>query len=212
MDTSSAYYDIVRVSGYHIANMHRPPSEHWNTMSSLPTLSHPAVLVGDFNSHHTDWGYESVDKDDELLSDWASTNDLHLVLDSKQHDTFHSARWRRDYSPDLCWVSTINGCPQPSSVTVLSDFPRSQHRPSALHVGLQLPIVNSMPRNRWNFRKADWDSFQAATERTVNTISVDISEIPRCNPKGGSCQCSTWLQANIHSMHDRRVQCPVETV
>ena len=35
-----------------------------------------------------------------------------------------------------------------------------------------------MPRNKWNFRKADWDSFQAATECTiplipVNTISVD---------------------------------------
>ena len=106
--TSAAYYDIVRVGGYHIANVYRPPSEHWNTMSSLPTLPHPAVLVGDFNSHHTDWGYESVDKDGELLSDWASINDMHLVHDSKQRGTFHSARWRRDYSPDLCWVSAIN--------------------------------------------------------------------------------------------------------
>lgn len=176
--SSAAYYDIIRIGAYHIANVYRPPSEHWNSMSSLPTLPHPAVIVGDFNSHHTDWGYESTDTNGELLNDWASINDLSLVHDSKQRGTFHSARWRRDYTPDLCWVSSINGCPQPSSIVVLGDFPHSQHRPSVLHVGLQLPVINSMPRNRWNFRKADWDGFQAATERSiplipVNTISVD---------------------------------------
>ena len=58
-------------------------------MSSLPTLSHPTVLVEDFNSHHTDWGYESVDKDGELLSDWTSINDLHLVHGLRLQATWH---------------------------------------------------------------------------------------------------------------------------
>ena len=32
-----------------------------------------------------------------------------LLHDAKQRGTFHSARWQRDYSPDLCWISTTVG-------------------------------------------------------------------------------------------------------
>ena len=60
-----------------------------------------AVLIGDFNSHHPDWGYQDADQDREFLQDWASSNDLLLLHDSKQRGTFHSARWQRDYSPDF---------------------------------------------------------------------------------------------------------------
>jgi len=33
----------------------RPPS---NLVNTLPVLPHPSLLVGDFNSHHPDWGYQ----------------------------------------------------------------------------------------------------------------------------------------------------------
>jgi len=33
----------------------------------LPTLPHPAIYVGDFNSHHPDWGYDSADAEDENM-------------------------------------------------------------------------------------------------------------------------------------------------
>jgi len=38
------------VGGYHIANVYKPPTEHWNNTSLSPVLPHPAVLVGDFKA------------------------------------------------------------------------------------------------------------------------------------------------------------------
>ena len=99
------------------------------------------MYVGDFNSHHSEWGYADCDADGESLVEWASTNDLILIHDAKQRDSFHSARWGggRDYSPDLCWVTSLDGHQQQATCTVLENFPHIQHRPSLIHIGLQLP-------------------------------------------------------------------------
>ena len=174
---STKHCDVIRVGGFHIANTYKPPSERWDSQNPFPALPHPTVLVGDFNSHHPDWGYQESDLDGDQLQNWASCNDFHLVHDAKQRGTFHSARWKREYSPDLCWISTVGGQPQPASCTVLDDFPHSQHRPSVIHIGLQLPVIRSIEKRRWNFRKADWAEFTAATERSIPTIPVNIVSV-----------------------------------
>jgi len=87
-------------------------------------LPHPVVLVGDFNSHHPDWGYQEADLDGESLQEWALNNDYLLLHDAKKRGTFHSARWQRYYSPDLCWISTTVGRSQlHASSVVLGDCP-----------------------------------------------------------------------------------------
>ena len=92
--------------------------------------------------------------------------------------TFHSAKWKCDYSPDLCWVSAVISRPQPASCTVLEDFPHSQHRPSVIHVGLRLPVMRGIYKRWWNFRKADWPKYTAITEHSsplipMNSISIE---------------------------------------
>lgn len=143
---STKHCDVIRVGGFHIANVYKPPSEQWDSPSPFPLLPHPSVLVGDFNSHHPDWGYQDSNPDGDQLQNWASYNDFHLIHDSKQRGTFRSARWQHDFSPDLCWISAVGGHPQPASCTVLNDFPHSQHRPSVIHIGLQLPIIKSIEK------------------------------------------------------------------
>ena len=60
--SSSQCCDVIRVGGYHIANVYKPPTEHWyNTNLPPAVLPHPPVLVGDFNSHHPDWEYQEAD-------------------------------------------------------------------------------------------------------------------------------------------------------
>ena len=118
---TTKHCDIIRVGGFHVANVYKPPSENWQE-STLPILPHPAVYVGDFNSHHTQWGYNSACRDGEALAEWASANDFHLVYDPKQKGTFRSARWNQEYNPDLCWVSSAGNCPQPARVSVLTDI------------------------------------------------------------------------------------------
>jgi len=167
--STSGFCDVIQVGRFKIANVYKPPSANWNN-DMLPILEHPAVYVGDFNSHHPEWGYPDPDKDGELLVEWASNNDFTLTHDAKQRGTFHSARWQKDYSPDLCWVTAIGDHPQPANQTVLDDFPHSQHRPLLIHIGLQLPIIHSSSKKRWNFRKANWDLYRDKMERSIVAI------------------------------------------
>lgn len=46
--------------------------------------------------------------------------------------TVHSATWSHAYSPDLCWVTSLNGHPQPALCVVLDNFSHSRHRPSLI--------------------------------------------------------------------------------
>ena len=69
--SSATHCDVIQVGGFQIANVYKPPSMNWG-QPVLPNLAHPAVYVGDFNSHHSDWGYADCDTDGESLVEWAS--------------------------------------------------------------------------------------------------------------------------------------------
>ena len=75
----------------------------------------------------------------------------------------------------LTYCGALSTCQsQPASVD-LGDFPHSQHRPSVIHIGLQLPIIRGVQRRRWNFREADCASYTLATEHSIPLIPVNIS-------------------------------------
>ena len=94
-------------------------------------LPHPAT---------PDSGYDSPNNGGDSLLEWASCSHLVVVHGP---GSFQSARWERDFSSDLRWVSSTGGHPLPAGCQVLGDFPRSQHRPSLVHTALTLPLLRS---------------------------------------------------------------------
>lgn len=178
-----------------ITNVYKPPNTQWDD-SVMKTFSHPAIYAGDFNSHHTEWGYGSNDSNGESLVEWASNNELHLVHEPKDRGTFHSRVHRRDYNPDLCFVSADSeGFPLHVTRKVLSSFPNSQHRPVILEVGIRIPLIASVPRPRWNFRKADWNSLKEQLDAAIRFIPplvknyerftrLVINTAKKCIPRG----------------------------
>ncbi|XP_055714426.1 uncharacterized protein LOC129808680 [Phlebotomus papatasi] len=157
--TDNIHVLAIEVSGVTVINVYKPPSSRWPRVP-LKSFSHPAVYVGDFNSHNQAWGYEDSDIDGNLLFEWMTLNNLYLIYSSKSKGTFRSARWQKDYNPDLTIVTKnhdgeVNGAKR----SVLSGFPNSQHRPVLLHYGISIPLVESEPKPRWNFRKANWAAF-----------------------------------------------------
>ena len=142
---------LIRTGNTIIANIYKPPQSAWNT-PPLPALQHLALALGDFNSHHYNWGNHSCNKAGEAVAQWASENNMHLVFSPKDRVTFFSSRWCREYNPDLLFVSKDdNQVPLPVEREVLRDFPNSQHTPILITFGRNIPLVNSLPLPRWNF-------------------------------------------------------------
>ena len=100
---STSHCDVVKIGGYNIANVYKPPAEPWEDINPLPFQPHPAIYMADFNSHHPDWGYDTPNNNGNMQLVWASCSDLALVHGPKQRGTFRSAHRERDFSPDLCW-------------------------------------------------------------------------------------------------------------
>jgi len=123
--SSSAFCDAVQVGGYKIVNVYKLPSLHWGHIIHLQcstilyytsATSIATTLCGDMLTQAptaTLW-----------LSGLLITT---LIHDAKQRGTFHSAKRKKDSSPDMCWVSSSTAHSQPASQTVLQDFSHSSN-------------------------------------------------------------------------------------
>jgi hypothetical protein len=168
-DKDNIHNVTIRLGENIISNIYKPPTCSWPS-GTLSTNPHPAIYVGDFNSHHTQWKYATNNEDGERLVNWAEDHNIHLVFDAKERGSFRSAAWKRDYNPDLCFVSTTDNKPVACNRRILTDFPHSQHRPAIIEVGIRIPLISSFPRPRWNFQKANWPAFSGDLDKCLGWI------------------------------------------
>lgn len=192
---NNVYRSVVRLGKLSITNVYKSPQVAWAD-PPLHIQPHPALYAGDFNSHHTEWGYRASDENGETIMNWATMGELMSVHDGKDLKTFHSKIHHTESNPDLCFVSgDSEGIPLPVTREVLPAFPNSQHRPVIIEVGLSIPIVTSVPRPRWNFQKANWNQFSRLVNSAVRFIpplqqnynrfsSLVISTAKKCVPRG----------------------------
>ena len=142
----------IEMPGVVVHSVYKPPNEK----VVLPALGHgnlPRIMIGDFNSHSTTWGYTNTDDNGEAVEQWADSCNLTLIHNAKLSKSFNSARW----NPDLIFVSEsiANMCGK----SVMEPIPHTQHRPICAHAN---PLVVAHPtpfRRRFNLRKAYWDGY-----------------------------------------------------
>lgn len=160
----------IKINDVTIVNVYKPPSAEFQ-QNVLPRFENPSIVLGDFNSHHTLWGYDDIDQDGTNLVDWMTREDYVLLHSATVPGTLMSRRWNRTYSPDLCFLSKdLNGHTIPATRRILKVFPNSQHRPIIINVGMQLPMIRADKNNKWNFNKANWESFSQIVDRTAQRI------------------------------------------
>ena len=85
----------------------------------------------------------------------------------------HSTRLdgKQDYTPDLCFASSsLISSPMQIKRQVLNGFPHSQHRPIIYKIGIQIPVLHSIPKPRRNSQKADWESFGKYSDANIRWI------------------------------------------
>jgi hypothetical protein len=76
-------------------------------------------------------------------------NKIYLKYNPKDNGTFHLARWRKDYSPDLSMITQDPECDDITITRHISNgFPRNQHHPVFLHYGKKTPLTRTIPKHR----------------------------------------------------------------
>lgn len=175
-NTNDIHVINLLIGGINVMNVYKPPSIPWAS-TVLPFPGDPCFLGGDLNSHHELWGYSKNDFNGDVLYDWICKNEFQILHSAKDKSTFQSARWNTGTNPDLSLISS--SISKSVNKTVLSLFPRSQHRPILTDIGLSIPLIESCPKNRWNFDKADWINFETELDHVVKYVPVKISNYDR---------------------------------
>ena len=161
----------IVMSGVVVHSVYKPPNDQF----ALPALGHrdvPHIVIGDFNSHSTSWGYDTTDNNGEAVEQWAYSCDLTLIHDSKLPKFFNSARWKKGYNPDLIFSSgsIANMCKN----STMNPITHTQHRPFCVSAH---PVIvpQSIPfRRRFNFMKADCNGYSGELDKLIE----DVEPIP----------------------------------
>ena len=147
---------------------------------SLQTMDLPpenCLVVGDFNSHSSSWGYDETDQRGDEVEDWQIESNLLLLNGPEDPPTFFSRRWLTTSTPDLAFAT--EDLSYKTNRKVLSQLAGSDHRPVLLAINLQYRPSNPKTFPRWNYKKADWEMFSSLSDEYCKGIKVDDYNINR---------------------------------
>ena len=163
-DEAEVEWITTKVQDTTVVNVYKPPPSRL-VQVSLPDVTAPALYAGDFNSRHTDWGYNNSNEDGDFLVEWTSAVDATLIFDPKEPSTFHSARWDSHTNPDLAFAKTLANESLPTR-RVLDRFPRYQHRPSLITTPSLIQAVGGKTCPEMELSQSELDRLQ---ERSGNS-------------------------------------------
>ena len=95
----------VELPGVVVHSVYKPPAEQF-LLPPLGSRNMPHIVIGDFNSHNTLWGYTASDNDGEVVELWAESNNLSLIYNAKLPISLNSAIWKKGYTPDHIFASS----------------------------------------------------------------------------------------------------------
>ena len=136
-------------------------------MHTLRT-SKPQVIIGDFNSHSINWGYNESILDGDAVEAWAEASQLSLVHNAKLPKSFNSGPWKRGYNPDIAFVS--HSIASLSKKLVLEPLPKSQQCPIGITVTSAVSTASVPNRCRFNLKKANWEGFSDELEHLLQEL------------------------------------------
>ena len=159
----------VVLPGVVVHSLYRPPPEPF-LLPQLGQRIKPHIVIGDFNSHSTLWGYTTMDSDGEVVEQWADSNRLSLIHNAKLPKSFNSAIWKKGYNPDLIFISS--NISDMCEKSLLDPIPHTQHRPICVTVH---PVIMPQPtpfRRPFNLRKAKWGDFSTDFDEAIEEVEA----------------------------------------
>lgn len=159
----------IEVEKCTVTTIYKPPNSTFAfEKPALFNTKNKHIIIGDFNSHHTNWGYDETDSNDDQVEVWAESNRLTLIHDPKLPPSFNSGRWKKGFIPDIIFVSdTI--APQ-CTKEIGRPIPHTQHQPILCKVTAVIKLCDTPFLRRYNFQKADWNTFTKALDDAVTAL------------------------------------------
>ena len=159
----------MELPGVVVHSVYKPPAEQF-LLPPLGNRNMTHIVIGNFNSHNTLWGYTSTDNDGEAVELWAESNNLSLIHNAKLPKSFNSTIWKKGYNPDLIFASS--NISNMSEKYVLDPIPHTQHCPICVSVD---PVIVAQPttfKRRFNLKKADWEGFSVDLDSKIEEVDA----------------------------------------
>ncbi|KAH1008100.1 hypothetical protein HUJ04_005246 [Dendroctonus ponderosae] len=122
----------VEIGKLTVTSVYKPPRKEYRfSQTNNFQTQNIKFVIGDFNSHHSAWGYDHNDSNGDLVEHWAESNGLSLIHDPKLPCSFNSKIWKQGYNPDLCFAS--GNIEQQCTKVVYNATPETQHRPIGIN-------------------------------------------------------------------------------
>ena len=147
-----------------VHSVYKPPSEQF-VLPPLGNRNLPQIVIGDFNSHNTIWGYDDTYNNGVSVVQRAESNSLTLIHDAKLPKSVNSARYKKGYNLDLIFASS--SIDNMGVKSVLNPIPSTQHRPICVTV-----IVSRLTtfRRRFNLRKENWSGYTTDVDILIDEV------------------------------------------
>ena len=146
----------VELPGVVVHSMNKLPADEQFLLPPLGNRNMPHIVIGDFNSHNTLWGYTTTDNNGEAVELWAESNNPSLIHNAKLPKSFNRMK---GYNPDFIFASSniSNMCEK----SVLDPIRHTQHHPICVSVSPVIVAQHTTFKRRFNPKKADWEGFSA---------------------------------------------------
>ena len=155
-------------------SIYLPPSDHvakTDLINLIEQLPSPFVLLGDFNGHSPVWSNESYNSRGQMLEDLFSEMDLCILNDGSSTYIHPATGSTSALDLSICGPSLVLDY----EWNIHEDMCGSDHFPVILTSNA---VEEEATPNRWNFKKADWLSFQAQCSSELTEEEVMSAEDP----------------------------------
>ena len=154
-----------------IYNLYCPDNKDLS-LRSMNITDENCLIVGDFNSHSTSWGYSENNARGDEVEDWQTESNLILLNDTQDQDTFYSRRWLTTSTPDIAFAT--GNLAWKTERKVEKQLAGSDHRPIKLEIDLHFKPKDVQTFPRWNYKKADWNKFTQLSDAYTGKIKTDV--------------------------------------
>ena len=202
---------------YSVYNIYSPPNTAFD--AKLQGINFKkTILAGDTNGHSPVWVYEDTNPSGKNIEELINSTNLILMQDDKSKPTLFHRPSGKTFRPDHTMISA--DLSEHCQVEVLEDM-GSDHLPILITIQTKKG-THTKREPRWNYSKADWDTYRNKTdekfsqidnkqsvEKQIEDFTASILQAAQCSiPKGTRKKhhptWSTELQEAINTRRKAR--------